>query len=1161
MCNHIENRDFVLKMLREELVGPCLVGEEIDCNQTIYLPEVDSAYKPYRQLGSGEEILQRDSPTKRYGIGVLYPVEAPAPSEEVDSSLPQQEEDAEKLNEKTGDIFTSSAAHDCETIASRLERSLPEANSDDLDISSANAYRQSSIAISLLVYMPKGAELNVVATGGRYKIKPVTLIDREGEWWLRSPVQLKSNFHRSDFPAYNAYIKAHNEVRNNVEGLDLKIKVFSRPYNTNRDEFLITVCLINCQQAEGRVDSQCLFQTHFEVQLQPGSTGAAFLPYPASEPLDEEECSQELLYRNKLTFAVGHGCAADWAPKTPTTFASVISAECLPVVELSKATPDIRSSNGEPLVAYIRPLTGMNPNSNGLEQLERIVNEYELWIATQKKCIASLSDRLQKTAKLHIERCSEAAQRMRDGLALLASDQQILQAFQLANLAMLIQQVRSRREARLASFDPNASRLLFMDPHESLDLESEAAHKSHWRAFQIAFILASLRSTADPTDGNREQVELIWFPTGGGKTEAYLGLAAFSIFLRRLRNPNDIGVNALMRYTLRLLTAQQFQRASRLICAMEYIRRQHTAELGKDEISIGLWLGGSTTPNSRNDARAVFKSLCLGESANKFVLDRCPWCGAQMGPVSLQTNRGRGRNSIPRVIGYKQVGQTVVYVCPDQKCSFHHSLPLYVIDEDIYERRPDLIIGTVDKFAMLAWRPEARSLFGIDKNGQRAYSPPGLIIQDELHLISGPLGSMVGLYEPVIEELCTDRREQLVIKPKIVGSTATIRSYTDQARGLFARERTSLFPPPGLDADDSFFARIARQSDGTPERGRIYVGVHAPGLGSLQTVQVRTFSALLQAPNSLPVADQDPWWTLLLFFNSLRELGTTLTLFQSDIPDLLKGSLRQRYGMKFPEVRKLRKILELTGRLPGDEVAKAISLLEVPTESQHGQPVDVCLASNIIEVGVDIDRLSLMTVVGQPKTTSQYIQVTGRVGRKADRPGLVVTIYTASKPRDRSHFEKFRSYHEQLYAQVEPTSVTPFSRPALDRAVHAVMASYVRQLGDTDQAESPYPFPASLLAEVEDLLVQRANVVDPSELAALQRVIQRRCNEWKHWQRLRWAGSLNAEDMPLMRPAGAYVTQENSRVSWPTPQSLRNVDAECQAEITQLYMPREDENA
>lgn len=1161
MCDHITNRDTVLKMLHEELVGPCMVGEEIDCNQTIYLPEVESAYKPYRQLGSGEEILQRDSPTKRYGIGVLYPMEAPIALEEVDRPLPELDNGAGQQHEKPGDIFTSSAIHDCEMIASRLERGIPEANSDDLDISSANAYRPSSMAISLLVYLPEGAGLSVVATGGRYREKAVTLIDRGGEWWLRSPVQLKSHFRRLDFPESNSYVKAHSEVRNNVEELDVKIKVFSRPYKNNQDEFLITVCLVNCQQVIGRIDAQCLFQSHFEVQLEPGVTKAAFLPYPTSEPLDEEECSQELLYRNKLTFAVGHGCAADWTPKTPTTFATIISAECLPVAELSKITPDICSRNGEPLVAHMRPLAGIDSSSKGIEQLEHIVSEYESWISTQRSHIASLSERLQKTAKLHIDRCSEAAQRMRDGLELLVSDKQVQQAFYFANLAMLMQQVRSRREARIASFDQDASRLLFVEPYELLDLNSEAARKSHWRAFQIAFILSSLRSTADPTDDNHERVELIWFPTGGGKTEAYLGLAAFSIFLRRLRNPTDIGVHALMRYTLRLLTAQQFQRASRLICAMEHIRQQHVAELGKDEISIGLWLGGSTTPNSRDEALAVLRSLYKGDGGNKFVLDRCPWCGAQMGPVSLQANRGRGRSSIPRVVGYKQMGKTVAYTCPDQRCDFHSSLPLYVIDEDIYEKRPDLIIGTVDKFAMLAWRPQARALFGINKDGQRAYSPPGLIIQDELHLISGPLGSMVGLYEPVIEELCTDRRGQLPVKPKIVSSTATIRSYADQVRGLFAREHTSLFPPPGLDADDSFFARIALQPDGTPERGRIYVGVHAPGLGSLQTVQVRTFSALLQAPNSLPLADQDPWWTLLLFFNSLRELGTTLTLFQSDIPDLLKGSLRQRYGMKFPDVRKLRKILELTGRLPGDEVAKAISQLEVPTESQHGQPVDVCLASNIIEVGVDIDRLSLMTVVGQPKTTSQYIQVTGRVGRKAERPGLVVTIYTASKPRDRSHFEKFRSYHEQLYAQVEPTSVTPFSRPALDRAVHAVMVSYVRQLGNPDQAKSPYPFPASLLAEVENILTQRANFVDPSELAALQRIIQRRYDEWQHWQRLRWEGSLNAEDMPLMRPAGAYVTPENSRVSWATPQSLRNVDAECQAEITQLYMTEGIEDA
>ena len=304
-------------------------------------------------------------------------------------------------------------------------------------------------------------------------------------------------------------------------------------------------------------------------------------------------------------------------------------------------------------------------------------------------------------------------------------------------------------------------------------------------------------------------MELIWFPTGGGKTEAYFGLAAFSIFLRRLRDRGDTGVHALMRYTLRLLTAQQFQRASRLICAMDYVRRQHAEELGEGTISIGIWLGGSTTPNTREEARAVFRSLDRGDGRkqNQFVLDRCPWCGAQMGPVNLGGGRGRGRRRAFRVIGYAHRGNTVVYCCPDRRCEFHDSMPLYVIDEDIYEICPSLVIGTVDKFAMLAWRPEARSLFGISPGGTRSHSPPGLIIQDELHLISGPLGSMVGLYEPVIEELCTDRRGRHPARPKIISSTATIRSYAEQVRGLYARERASLFPPPGLDADDSFFAR------------------------------------------------------------------------------------------------------------------------------------------------------------------------------------------------------------------------------------------------------------------------------------------------------------------------------------------------------------------
>jgi hypothetical protein len=953
MPDHIANRDTVLRGLRQELVGPCPHGQEIDCTRQVQLDDAEVAYLPYRQLGSGEEILQRDSPSKRYGIGVLYPMEARIDPQELDAQIPPPDPDPDApRTERGAGPLLESAAQDCAKIADRAEARSPEADSDDFDLSTANAYRPSSMAVSFLVRIPEGAELSVKATGGRYAIKDVSIVGRDREWWLRSAVQISGRFCRADFPQLvPGLVSPRDLVRDNLAGLDVRLELFARPQPERPDEFLVTLCLINRQPADGRLDAQCLFQSRIDVRCESGNSTGAILPYPTAAPLDDEERSQELLYREKLTFAVGHGCAADWKRDAASTRADSVSAECLPVFEAPNITPDIRTASGQPLIAPMRALAGLDSTDDGLGAVRTIISSYETWIATQQARIGSLDERLRETARAHLARCTDSAARMRAGLSLLADDPQIRRAFTLANLAILIQQVRSRREARLASFDSAASTVVFEEPYKPLDLNSADARGCAWRPFQIAFILASLRSTADARHEDRDVVELIWFPTGGGKTEAYLGLASFSIFLRRLRDPNDTGVQALMRYTLRLLTAQQFQRASRLVCAMEYLRRQHVAALGEEKISIGIWLGGSTTPNTRADALAVFRSLTRGDGAkdNQFVLDRCPWCGAQMGPVDL-VGRGRSRR-VPKVIGYEQRAQTVVYACPDRRCDFHESMPLYVIDEDIYEVRPALVIGTVDKFAMLAWKPQARSLFGIADDGTRAYSPPGLIIQDELHLISGPLGSMVGLYEPIIEELCTDRRESPPAKPKIISSTATIRSYAEQVHGLYARERASLFPPPGLDADDSFFARIARGEDGTPERGRIYVGVHGPGLGSLQTVQVRTFSALLQAPQPLPVPERDPWWTLLLFFNSLRELGTTLTLFQSDIPDLLKGALKQRLGLAYQDVRTIRKMLELTGRLPGDEVPRAITALEVPTDSQQGNAVDVCLASNIIEVG------------------------------------------------------------------------------------------------------------------------------------------------------------------------------------------------------------------
>ena len=240
----------------------------------------------------------------------------------------------------------------------------------------------------------------------------------------------------------------------------------------------------------------------------------------------------------------------------------------------------------------------------------------------------------------------------------------------------------------------------------------------------------------------------------------------------------------------------------------------------------------------------------------------------------------------------------------------------------------------------------------------------------------------------------------------------------------------------------------------------------------------------------------------------------------------------------------------------------AIAALEVPCTSSEAHPVDVCLASNIIEVGIDIDRLSLMAIVGQPKSTSQYIQVTGRVGRRWwERPGLVVTIYSPSKPRDRSHFEKFRSYHERLYEQVEPTSLTPFSPPALDRALHAVMAGYVRQTGDRSVAQSPNPYPASHLEFLRSIVLARVKAVSPEETDNVDKVFKKREEEWRRWQRTRWSASSSDQDAPLLREAGSYIIPDWLLVSWATPTSMRNVDAECQMEITRLYLLEEEEHA
>src|SRR5579875_308721 len=1154
MTDMLSARRVLLSDLRRELVGPSPLGREIDCAPQLAFETFDAAAGPYRQMGSGEEILTGDRPFKRYGIGVLYPigvaVEAEPPTTETEEQVLEQLAE-EGAGEEQADVGASTA---------RRSRSGDGAEDEDLPLSTANSMRPSSFGLSFLAGVPDGCELRVVFRGAQYVPKEISIKERDAKrtWWLRRPFELMAVFPGPDLLARRGVIKPARVDGEAPEGLAIEITAVTRPAANGTS--LLTVSAVNRSSQSGVPDSSAVFQASMDCEMH-GGEDAVIHPYEEPERAvnDDELASLALLFRDVPAFAVGHGCAADWDSEEGAQAASRVKTASLPSVEVPSTTPDILDAERNPILVPMRPLAGLDDGNDGSASLQSIVDGYSAWIEEQKARIPGLGDPdHRKTAAEHMRLCEIARDRMQDGISFLAADEKAAEAFRLANHAMLLQQQRSGHAPRATTFNKETLRIQVEGT-----FTPRTKGRGSWRPFQIAFVLAALRSTANKYDDARDTVELIFFPTGGGKTEAYLGLTAFSIFYRRLVDPSDAGVDVLMRYTLRLLTAQQFQRASALICAMEHLRARREKDLGTAEISIGVWLGGSVTPNHRKDALPALKQLKKeGDAAeNPFVLLRCPWCSAQMGPIEASgKGRGRRRGPEPKVAGYEAREDTVVLRCPDSTCDFHSALPIYVIDEDVYEYQPSLVIGTVDKFAMLAFRPEARALFGIGADGSRTTSPPNLIIQDELHLISGPLGSMVGLYETLIEELCTDRRGDQPARPKIVGSTATIRRYEQQVRDLYCRKVTALFPPRGLDAGNSYFARYARHPDGTLMPGRIYVGVHGPGLGSIQTAQVRTVATLAQSARDLPADEQDPWWTLLVFFNSLRELGTSLSLLQSDIPDYLRV-LQKRHGRKLEDVRRLWKVEELTGRLRNDEVPKAIEKLEVKvTKDGATSPVDVCLASNIVEVGVDIDRLSLMTVVGQPKTTAQYIQATGRIGRNwRERPGLVVTIYGASKPRDRSHFEKFRAYHERLYAQVEPTSVTPFAPPVLDRALHAVLVAYVRQLAE--EGASPRPVPEDLVASAYDLLRARVEQVDPEELGRFEKTFQRRVRQWKRWDYTDWLPDFDSEDYALLRYAGDYADKEAQHLSWAVPTSLRNVDAECRAEISRAYIKDEEEAA
>lgn len=768
---------------------------------------------------------------------------------------------------------------------------------------------------------------------------------------------------------------------------------------------------------------------------------------------DEEIAELELLYSKIENFASGHGCAVNWEMDV---FGDVntLKTVFIPRYELLQMMPSTKFKHDVLKMKYLASA----PKSDVILGLSLLIDTYDKWINETEKAISSLSAEHKSAAKKNIKKCKNTSETLKASVEVL-EDEQVYKAFTLSNEAMFLQRQKMLKTSGKYTSDEDIK----------------------WYPFQLAFFLQEIVSFAKPESTQRKLVDLLWFPTGGGKTEAYLGIAAFTIFLRRLlHGQRSAGVTVLMRYTLRLLSFQQFERASALVCSCEILRRKYGIQGG--EIGIGLWAGKSLTPNKIEMADKILRGIKDedSESSNPVQLRKCPWCGQEISEEDYSCDSKKKRMLIK---------------CRNVNCEFHSGLPIYLIDEEIYEHLPTFIVATIDKFAQVALNFETSSLFGRNKG----LLPPDLIIQDELHLISGALGTITALYEAGIKKLC----ENEGIYPKVIASTATIRNAKEQIKSLYASDYTQ-FPSQGIDINDSFFAE---QSTRTLKPARLYLGCMGIGVSST-TMMVRSMAVLLYASRYL--VEQgfednvvDSFWTITGYFNTLRELGGAIIRVVDDIQDRFDYLRTAKFSKQFPLLKAKKRYdvyKELTSREKSENIGNVIqNELREPYKSDGTTcPYDFLLSSNMISTGVDVGRLGTMIVVGQPKTTSEYIQATSRVGRET--PGLVLTLYNQTKSRDRSHYEDFNQYHETFYRFVEATSVTPFSNCARDRALHALYVTLCRNLipelsGDSDAIN--YKRTLIGLDEIRAYILDYVALVDPSEYEHTKKSLEEIERTWE----------------------------------------------------------------
>lgn len=1169
--------------------------------------------------GADEELPPGTSPSERYLLGRLVPRQPP--SEPVNTAGPPDAERADEDVDEAGGPAALIVETGDPSLVDR-EVSVGDDDPDDDDAESDTTIRSGSMAASAI-----GLAFSVS--------RDVDVVSVEAKWgrYFRAPSAVHETEQRRARTTWQRHPAGGTvEVRLDVEGSgsvapdpDQEEVIVHYTVRHRAARRVVELALVNGQQAAATMpDVARLYQVGLTVTALDGQA-AVFLAHndPEFSDLpnahDDERLHLALLHRDRRQYANGRQCAVDTSVRDGQRRGWKLATTCFPVAEV----PLVEPGNVPGLVLDMARLGSPElGNSELVQALRPLVSGYRTWLAAQEtKLTEPEVARYAPAGEQALARAREIAERLERAIALLRDNGIAREAFRFANQAMALQRVRSEVvRARLA--DPAADAAVLMRAFDVPRYRS-------WRPFQLAFVLLCLPGLTDPDhpDGRRgashdgaglddAEVQLLFFPTGGGKTEAYLGLAAYTFAIRRLQGIVGSGADArdgtrgmavLMRYTLRLLTAQQFQRAAALVCACECLRRERWASgdhrWGETPFRVGLWVGSGVTPNSYEDAeRQVTESRSHDRAlGGPLQLAVCPWCGSPLsGSRQLTASRLRRR---------------ILLHCsdPEGDCPFSprrspdEGLPVLTVDEEIYRLTPALVIATVDKLAQLPWKAATATLFGLVdsectrhgwqnpeftsfcRSGHRASGnlppgevrpamrlrPPDLIIQDELHLISDALGSMVGLYETAVDRLCSYRLGGRVVRPVLVASTATVRRARDQVEQVFAR-RLSVFPPQVIDAGDTFFSTTVASSNATP--GRRYRGVLAPG-ERLKSVEIRVVAALLEHAQYLLDrygAAADPYMTVVDYFTSTRELAGMRRLVEDDVTDRLKSRQVRTY-------RRSPRVDELTSRMPSSRIAENLAELERPFDpafdstaalerfvrdrtardragrdrnptkegaeiTQRIRPLDVLLATSMLQVGVDVQRLGLMVVTGQPKNTAEYIQATSRIGRDRRRPGLVVTIYQWNRPRDLAHYESFGYDHETFGLRVEGLTTTPFSDRALDRGLSGVLVTAMRHFGvaalRNDAAHVvPLTGPAvtTLLADIE----RRASRVthDPHRADEVRGEMQHRLDSWQGHRNTVTTGLLGYEvatDVTgLLRDPDA-----ESWHLWSAPRSLREVEPE-----------------